>query len=300
MIKVKFKHPDGKTFSTDIEETIEVGRFISQLKSKQILNSDLTYSLRTESGVDVPETALFRLYAEKSFIISEFTNGSMATRGDEDDDFLPPTTATFYQLGIFVIDGSGSMHEKVTSNMKRTEAVDIALRATLAKFKISRKKECFLFTTVAFGDTAQQVSDIEKAENCVTSADYTPTNFFNNGHGSGSTNIYAGLSKAYDIAKNFLNNRRSKVLHKVSMVVLSDGMCHHESHTKSIADTIKQLPNVEIFCCHLQGGEPDAKAQNLLKSVASSPNHYKTVTDENTIRSFFISSLSSGSGTTII
>ena len=301
---LSFRHPNGKSFSLPLEETTRVGSFISRLKSENVLNSDLSYIIKTVSGIDVPENASFDKYSDSSYVILDSSSVSYQTTvntPDDDDEFVPPpVNASFYQLGIFVIDGSGSMNEKITMNMTRSEAVDIALKATFIKFKVSRKKECFSFSVVAFGDYSQQVLSIQKAENCTPNDDYSPVHFFNNGLGSNSTNIYTGLSKAYEIAKKFLDNKTSKILHKVAIVVLSDGMCHNSSETRAIADKIKQIQDIEIYCCHLQGGLPDNNAQILLKNVASSLDNYKTVTDENTIRNFFVSSISSSSGFTIV
>ncbi|MEZ4894690.1 MAG: hypothetical protein R2778_16965 [Saprospiraceae bacterium] len=58
-------------------------------------------------------------------------------------------------------------------------------------------------------------------------ADYNPLQFFDNGIGSSSTNIASGLDEALKIANEFFANKESSVPHKVAIVVLTDGMCHH-------------------------------------------------------------------------
>ncbi|MCB0537810.1 MAG: VWA domain-containing protein [Saprospiraceae bacterium] len=208
------------------------------------------------------------------------------------------TPPAFQQLGIFVIDGSGSMTGKTSGSLSKAEAVNLAVKETLTRFKVSRKKDCFSFSVVAFGDHAKMVTPRQKGMDIDDYADYNPLQFFDNGTGSSSTNIASGLDEALKIANEFFANKESSVPHKVAIVVLTDGMCHHEADTKRVADQIKQNPNVQIFCCCLEElGQSYTEAETLLKYVATNPTEgYRSVYDKDTIRGFFVNSITAASG----
>lgn len=208
------------------------------------------------------------------------------------------TPPAFQQLGIFVIDGSGSMTGKTSGSLSKAEAVNLGVKETLTRFKVSRKKECFSFSVVAFGDHAKTISPIQKGLAIDDYADYNPLQFFDNGTGSSSTNIASGLEEALKIANDFFGSKASSVPHKVAIVVLTDGMCHHEVETKRIADQIKQNPNIQIFCCCLEElGQSYSDAEALVKYVATNQvTGYKTVYDKDTIRGFFVSSITAATG----
>jgi uncharacterized protein with von Willebrand factor type A (vWA) domain len=208
------------------------------------------------------------------------------------------TPQSFHQLGIFVIDGSGSMTGKTTSNLSKAEAVNLAVRETFTRFKVSRKKDCFSFAVVAFGDHAKAVGQRQKGTDIDDYADYNPLQYFDNGTGSSSTNIASGLEEALRIANDFFANKESSVPHKAAIVVLTDGMCHHEADTRRVADQIKQNPNIQIFCCCLEElGQSYGEEENLLKYVATNQvTGYKTVYDKDTIRGFFVSSITAATG----
>jgi uncharacterized protein YegL len=205
---------------------------------------------------------------------------------------------SFHQLGIFVIDGSGSMTEKTTGSLTKAEAVNLAVKETLTRFKVSRKKNCFSFSVVAFGDQAKVATNIQKATDIDDYADYNPLQYFNNGTGSSSTNIASGLTEALEIANIFINTKESNVPHKVAIVLLTDGMCNYEKETKRIADEIKQYPGIQIFCCCLEGiGDSKPDAMTLLQYIATNPSTgYRTVYDKDTIRGFFVNSVTAATG----
>jgi len=75
-------------------------------------------------------------------------------------------------------------------------------------------------------------------------------------------------------------------------------MCNHEAETKKIADQIKQNGNIQIFCCCLEElGTSNVDAETLLKYVATNQvTGYKTVYDKETIRGFFVNSITAATG----
>ncbi len=303
MREFKFRiPPDNKTATVNIEDTMKVKSFIEQLKKLNRLDVNKSYSITTLIGVELNEEGTFKGYDTNEFIVSEKVAANFQSNNQQfATDWGLGTITTpqsFHQLGIFVIDGSGSMTGTTTGNLSRADAVNIAVRETLTRFKASRKENCFSFSVVAFGDKARTVTPQQKCIDIDDYANYDPLQFFNNGKGSSSTNIASGLEEALSVAQTFFANKSSNTPHKVAIVVLTDGMCHNSENTKIIAETIKLNPNIQIYCCCLESLSGSyADAETLLKTIATNPAlGYKTVYDKDTIRNFFVASITTASG----
>jgi uncharacterized protein YegL len=204
---------------------------------------------------------------------------------------------TFHQLGVLILDGSGSMSGKAAGNVSKAQAVNDAVRGMLTRFKVSRHKNNFSFAIVTFDGQARIHTPVTAAMNIDDNGNYDPMDQ----HGGG-TDIGEGLNLGQTIAKDFLDNAsKEDVPHSVIMLVMSDGMCGNPNHTRNTASDIKKNSNVRI-CTTLfaQIGESDSEskeAEVLLKEIASEPvMGYKAVYDADTLRKFFIASVSSASG----
>jgi hypothetical protein len=258
-----------------IDENMKIQTLMQELINSGVLEVGKPCYLKTAEGVVLSPLTTIREIKEKEFILVHD---------------IPPPAKAFNQLGIFVIDGSASMKEGVVKgDIPSSDAVNQALSNTIKLFKDSRKRACYKFAVVVFGDRARTILPPKNIVEIDENQSFDPTCFFNNGRGSESTNIASGLAIAYELAGNFLQNKEGNLIHKVAVVVLSDGMCHHEQETKAIAEKLKKLPGVEINCCHLESNIVEAGAATLLRTIAT---HYEAVYSETTIRSFFINSTS--------
>lgn len=214
---------------------------------------------------------------------------------DDPSDSVPQS---FNQLGIFLLDGSGSMSEDAKGGLKKHQAVNHAVRETFTRFSASSKRRCFAFATVVFGVDAVIQTPITVADAIDDNASYDP--LIPPLVDDRGTHIGAGLAKCKGLVDQFFANRISGIPNKVAIVVLSDGQGHDEAHAKSIAAILKSDSDLEIYCCHLQGQNPsifDVGSAELLKVLANDPVRcYKTVYDAETIRNFFIASISASAG----
>ncbi len=207
----------------------------------------------------------------------------------------------FRQLGILVEDGSGSMSGGAPGNMTKAQAVNLATREMLTRFKVSKKVKNFDFAVVTYDGEASVHTGPTPAETIDDNASYDPTA----GHGGG-TDIGAGLEKAREMAEAFLAQAPAGgVPHSVVIVVMSDGECGNPDNTRRVAASIKSGPHGSriTICSTLfaEVGNPNPAAEGLLKEVATDPvSGYKTVYDATTLRGFFFRSMSSASGVEII
>jgi hypothetical protein len=66
----------------------------------------------------------------------------------------PVVPKTFHQLGILVLDGSGSMSAKGRQNLTKAEEVELSMKEMLSRFDASRVKENFSFACIKFDHEA--------------------------------------------------------------------------------------------------------------------------------------------------
>jgi len=200
---------------------------------------------------------------------------------------VPKVPKQFNQLGIFVLDGSGSMNDPTRDKISKAEAVDMSMREVIGKLKNSRQLKNFSIAVVTFGTSAKQHTPVTPVEQADDYADYNPLK----DHGGG-TDIGVGLRCAQGIAQEFLS-QADTVRRSVVIIVMSDGLSGGEPLLA--ANAIKAIP--EITICTTLFAAADAvndTDQGLLQDIASSPLNYRTTYRAEDLRKFFIASVSSG------
>jgi Mg-chelatase subunit ChlD len=94
-------------------------------------------------------------------------------------DAEPIVPQIFHQLGLLVLDGSGSMAEKVEGRMTKAEAVNVAVRELLTRLIASKNRKDFSIAIVTFDDEADIHTPVTRvyddAGNSIDdNADYDP------------------------------------------------------------------------------------------------------------------------------
>lgn len=208
---------------------------------------------------------------------------------------------TFHQLGVFVLDGSGSMGEQSNQGMTKAAAVNLATRETFTRFKASRKKDNFSFGVVTFDGSSKIHTRSTPASEIDDYASYDPLV----DHGGG-TNIASGIDKAMVLIEEHLAAEESGgIPHTAILLVMSDGMDQNSSETLRKVEAIKTGNNsgrvtfATILFAKV-GESPEGGASSHLKTICSDTQRfYKTAYDPETIRNFFINSISAASGTAL-
>jgi uncharacterized protein YegL len=200
---------------------------------------------------------------------------------------------TFHQLGILVLDGSGSMQATGDGNISLAESVNRAVREFLGFFKNSSIANNFSFAVITFDNNAKVHTPITELPKVDDFGDYNPMN----GHGGG-TFIAGALAEAEKLASQFLNSSEaSSIPHDVRIIIMSDGLCQTPDVTKEVAAKLKQNDKIMIcsslFTQPAKVGETEtSEAKTVLADIASAANLYKTTYKETDLRQFFISSMS--------
>lgn len=207
-------------------------------------------------------------------------------------------TPTFHQLGIFVLDGSGSMAEGIQGGGTKAIAVDTAMKDLLTMFKTSKKRSSFSFAVVTFDTKATLKVAATSADTIDETTNYNPLL----GHGGG-TLIYEGLKVAEQLADDYLSQTHSSgIRHSVIILLMTDGECHKPEETKRIAKQIQHGPNGNMItiCTTFfssMGQTVNQPAKDLLVSIATQQfNGFKEVHDAASLREFFERSISASLG----
>ncbi|WP_145858379.1 vWA domain-containing protein [Pedobacter suwonensis] len=201
----------------------------------------------------------------------------------------------FHQLGILVLDGSGSMTDKAPMNSTKAKEVNSGVVELFNRLNVSRVKQNFSFACIKFDETATVTLPPTPFDfNRLMGEDYDPTV----GKGGG-TQIFEALNEAKKLAENFLNsNPIDGVPHKALILLMSDGMCFQPQTTISVAASLKSNPKINIACAYFGTvGETTTDAQKVLKEVSTDPaTFYTTVYDGEALRAFFERSISQSAG----
>lgn len=201
----------------------------------------------------------------------------------------------FHQLGILVLDGSGSMTEKAAMNSTKAKEVNAAVMELFNRINVSRVKQNFSFACIKFDETATvSLPPTPFDFNVLMNENYDPTI----GKGGG-TQIFEALNEAKKLAENFLNNAPADgVPHKALILLMSDGMCFQPETTVAVASNLKSNPKILMASAYFGTvGEIDTDAQRVLKEVSTDPaTYYTTVYDGEALRAFFERSISQSAG----
>jgi Mg-chelatase subunit ChlD len=205
-------------------------------------------------------------------------------------------TPSFGQLGIFILDGSGSMQEIAAGGVTKAQAVSQAIRDVFTVFRKSTLRRNFSFAVVTFDHRSQLHTGVTGAENLDDNADYDPL-----AHHGGGTDIATGLATGQRLAEDFLRQTQPTMPRSVVLVVMSDGRdgdggAGDPAATRRLADALKSNPRIKICTSYFPGiSAPDRPAEEHLKGLSSDPtNDYTQVHDAQALRDFFLRSASSG------
>ena len=210
----------------------------------------------------------------------------------------PEVPRTFHQLGILVIDGSGSMNATGRQQLTKAQEVEMGLKEMFSRFDASRVKNNFSFACIKFDTTASttlQPTPFDELD--YFNEDFNPLN----GKGKG-THIFDALNEAKKIAEDFLNNAPADgVKHSVVILLMSDGLCFQPETTIAVSDNIKKNNQIVLASAYFaEVGNIDTQVnqtKNLLQAIATNPvSYYATVYDGETLRKFFERSISQSSG----
>lgn len=206
---------------------------------------------------------------------------------------LPPKPSVSYkQLGILVLDGSGSMVTKTKELTTKAEAVSKSVTEFFDMMKVSRINNHFCFAVVDFDKKAYRKLGVTETENIDTRADYNPVHVK-----GGVTYLYSGLEEAERIADEFLGSS-DKGTRSVVVVIMTDGLDMNEGKAKETADRMKEKYGEGLKITASCFGTRDisdsdrTKIMAFLKTIVTDETMCLETSSAEELRSFFIRSVS--------
>jgi hypothetical protein len=273
-IKISFKNEStGKQVTASVQFTDSIASIKNDLKGEGlIINETETFTLSNNKPIAQHLTFGELGIVNKDVILIKTNNEDENPKPPDEnpqpldekpvpperEGNLPPnrpgrsvesnTPRKFHQLGIFVLDGSRSMYEKLPDESIKKDAVKRSMEEVLEIFRKSNKSNYYSFAVIDFGTETTLKLPVTELVDISHSLNFDPTPL----HGGG-TNIYAGLEHAHEIAKSFLAQEKSgDVPHTVRIVVLTDGECSDPMRTIQIANRIKaDDPSIKIWSSFL-------------------------------------------------
>lgn len=203
-----------------------------------------------------------------------------------------PSAKTKDELGILVLDGSGSMGDPDREGKgTKAEAVSEAVKGLIERLKTSSRSPDFSLSLIIFDD---QVESPRLSPTPIKDIDVNALN--TNPYLGGQTAIGDALEKAGEIADEFLN-RGGLLSPSVVIMLMSDGQSNAGKDPLAVSEALKnKFGEKATICCAAYGKDAD---QDTLKKICSdsdkdfmsTANMQDTKSEIEALRSFFIKSL---------
>lgn len=199
------------------------------------------------------------------------------------------------QLGVFLLDGSGSMEEKGEANLTLAENVNQSFRDFISFFKQSSIADEFQIAVINFDYEARVRLDRTPLAEVNELDNFDPRDPAKENPG---TDIGAALQQAQRIIDGYFSSPNPDGYKRsVVIAILSDGMCQHADSTRAVARRLDANPDIVIsaalFSTKGRVGNTEFKdAKNFLQEIKSSEGVYTTAYDEKALRNFFNASVS--------
>lgn len=312
-ITLKIQLPDGPIRPVEIDDRDTVEDLIDELAfAGHIRGIGQDYNLEEQSkGVIAHDQTLVAAGLNSSSILiltkkkevhkgistpqeeEQYKRDTVKTE-DEVETMEPVTEPmSFHQLGILLLDGSGSMGRKGNEGKALAQQVDEAVSDFLKHFSRSTIAQNFSIAIISFDHDARVLMPSTKLPEIDLTQSFNPLQ----SHGGG-TDIGNALHEAQKIAFEHINNDQDRGMRKdVVMVVMSDGSCQNAEQTKLKAKAILENDNIEIATTlfsnkKIKESEKAAPAILLLRSISSKDSLFRQTFSKDELRKFFTSSLS--------
>jgi uncharacterized protein YegL len=193
-------------------------------------------------------------------------------------------TKAFEQLGILLLDGSGSMASEGETRQSKAAEVSLAVRGLLTRMKGSRRADSFQLAIVTYDHRVTPRLEPTPVADIDDTADYNPLT----DHG-GETAIGDALEKASSMAVRFLDARQ-EFGRSVVIVMYTDGQNNSGKDPVGVAEEIKRSGK-EIKICAAGFGKPEEVDSLTLQKLVTKPSGYILAHDGESLRKFFEESI---------
>ena len=198
----------------------------------------------------------------------------------------------YKQLGVLLLDGSGSMKMNTPELITKAEAVSKSVSEFFEKMKQSTISNHFCFAIVNFAKTSQRMLDITETDKLDTNAKYNPV-IDETGI---ETYLYTGLEEAEKIIKPFME-AKDDCIRSVVLVIMTDGMDMDMDKAKTTMRQLKETygdkltVTASFFNTMGLRENEKKKIMDFLGELVTDPSKCRKITSGEELRTFFIASM---------
>lgn len=150
----------------------------------------------------------------------------------------------FYQLVIFVIDGSNSMHGKTSKGNSKAKEIDNSIRLVIRRLKESKNSNSFDIAFVAFSDDFDKSYGIRNINDIKPNDSFNPFDYIKLPKGTYLEKAFVYIEQITD---EYLSTNRDKNA-QVLIQILSDGAIDDFTAAQDIISKLKKNEKVTIAC----------------------------------------------------
>lgn len=224
---------------------------------------------------------------------------------------------SFYQLVIFVIDGSKSMRRNSINKISKAADIESQIKAIIARLKKSKDSSSFDIANIVFSDSFIDCFKITEVENIKENCVFNPVKLIEN---PGGTYLEEALLHSKELIYEYFNRNQGK-LTKALILLMTDGMLDDYEDSLTIAREIVEMEGVTLSVSYLEDLVEDdskwysgnertgeinyddswtvdevrteiASVREKLKSFASTIEHFSSSANPESVRSHMIKSIS--------
>lgn len=153
----------------------------------------------------------------------------------------------FYQLVIFVMDGSRSMHDKSITGLSKGEEIDKNLKQTIDRLKESKNASSFDICLYAFSNDYKNVFGVKELNTITNDFSFNPYDIIQE---PGETYLESTLLDVKNTIDIYFEDKKDKH-HQALVLLLTDGEVDDSLKSLSVINEIKKNPRVTVSTMYL-------------------------------------------------
>ena len=201
---------------------------------------------------------------------------------------------TFYQLVVFVLDGSASMGLNGISGKPKGEEIENSVKQTIDRLKKSKNNKSFDVCVWGYANEYIEIMPITTVNDIEDSFCLNPCNYIEKNMATKLAEVMKTVKSQCD---DYLNKYKTKNTQAL-ILILSDGAIHDQSATEEVCDSIKERENNQTTIASTLFESKEWEDDNLqflkdnLESLSSGPNFFTSSFNPEEIRKHMIKSIS--------
>ncbi|PQB07534.1 hypothetical protein BST83_10480 [Polaribacter filamentus] len=141
----------------------------------------------------------------------------------------------FYQLVIFVIDGSNSMNENSKNGVSKAQEIDNGIKLILERLKKSKNHNSFDICFLSFSEDFIDIFSVKNVKDISSNQSFNPLNYIK----PKGTKLFGALMHTKEIINNYSLKNKGKNCQAL-IQILSDGAISDYDQSIKIINEIKK------------------------------------------------------------